>query len=119
MASVVTPVRGDTRQTVTMPRTSLTLLAALLAGRGAAQLGDTFEYGGAYKRISDSIHFIARDTAAEVCEGDSFLLQCAPNTSILIGPDTDIRFGRNGVWEPGEVVTILVLLSSHWTFPIG
>ena len=102
-----------------MPRTSLTLLAALLAGRGAAQLGDTFEYGGAYKRISDSIHFIARDTAAEVCEGDSFLLQCAPNTSILIGPDTDIRFGRNGVWEPGEVVTILVLLSSHWTYPIG
>ena len=79
----------------------------------------TFEYGGAYKRLSDSIHFIARDTAAEVCEGDSFLLQCAPNTSILLGPDTDIRFGRNGVWEPGEVVTILGLLSSHWTYPIG
>ena len=39
------------------------------------------------------------DELKEVCEGDSFMLQCPGNQRIFIGSDSDVQFGRNGDWE--------------------
>ena len=36
---------------------------------------------------------------SEVCEGDEFLLICPEDSLIKLARNTDIQFGRNGVWE--------------------
>ena len=61
---------------------------------------DVFEFGSSYKAQSSTIQFIDPGEMAEVCEGDSFMLQCPAGLTILVAPEADIQFGRNGVWEP-------------------
>ena len=60
---------------------------------------DVFEFGSSYKTLSSTIQFIDPGEMAEVCEGDSFMLQCPASLTILVAPEADIQFGRNGVWE--------------------
>ena len=60
---------------------------------------DVFEFGSSYKTLSSTIQFIDPGEMAEVCEGDSFMLQCPAGLTILVAPEADIQFGRNGAWE--------------------
>ena len=63
-----------------------------------------FQYGSEYKNlssISSPIKFIGPSKSIrEVCEGDSFLLQCPKETFIKLAKNSAIQFGRNGEWEP-------------------
>ena len=64
-----------------------------------SRTNDVFEFGSSYKTLSSTIQFIDPGEMAEVCEGDSFMLQCPAGLTILVAPEADIQFGRNGVWE--------------------
>ena len=60
---------------------------------------DVFEFGSSYKMLSNTIQFLEPGEMSEVCEGDSFMLQCPAGSYINVAPDADIQFGRSGVWE--------------------
>ena len=77
-----------------------TTLTTSLAGESDI-IFDLFQYGSAYKNISSPIKFIGPSKSIrEVCEGDSFMLQCPKNTFIKLANNSAIQFGRNGEWEP-------------------
>ena len=61
---------------------------------------DLFEYGTEYKKLSSVIKFIGPSkNLSEVCEGDSFMLQCPKDRFIKLAKNSAIQFGRNGEWE--------------------
>jgi len=61
---------------------------------------DVFEYGGSYKHLNSPMRFLPPSSqVTEVCEGESFMLQCPSSTVIELGTEGDIQFGRGGPWE--------------------
>jgi len=61
---------------------------------------DLFEYGKEFKKLSSVIKFIGPSkNLSEVCEGESFMLQCPKDKFIKLAKNSAIQFGRNGEWE--------------------
>ena len=76
---------------------SVVLLSLCLGSSRSSS--EVFEYGKRYKG-ANVIRFIKPgDDISEVCEGESFMLQCPADHFIHVDQESDIRFGRNGDWE--------------------
>ena len=60
-------------------------------GDGSEIVFDLFEYGSEYKALSSAIKFIGPSkNTSEVCEGQSFMLQCPKNTFIKLAKNSAI-----------------------------
>jgi len=76
------------------------LLMGVLPGLKPDIIFDVFEYGESYKHLNSPMKFITpQKLLTEVCEGESFMLQCPEHTVIKLARNTDIQFGRGGDWE--------------------
>jgi len=61
---------------------------------------DLFEYGKEFKKLNSVIKFLGPSkNISEVCEGESFMLQCPKDRFIKLAKNSAIQFGRNGEWE--------------------